>query len=294
MRRDVIGRVAPWIQMNWDWRAAGNFIAGGTGSGLLVWAMATGVASSRVLIVLGLACVGAGLLCVWAEIGRPWRALNVFRHARTSWMTREALVALGIFACGAAVFARADSLQRSLLGACALAFLYCQARMLQAAKGIPAWRHPRVVPLVAVTGLTEGAGLLLLYLTLLAPRPAPDWFVALLALLLLGRVVYWQVYRRGVRVAGAPRAALDALHRLDRPLVAADLLGCVLAAASLLLTVGPWLRVVAAALALVGGWVLKWTIIRRAAFNQGFALVLAPERGVGGSGPPARPGWEPN
>jgi phenylacetyl-CoA:acceptor oxidoreductase subunit 2 len=50
----------------------------------------------------------------------------------------------------------------------------------------------------------------------------------------------------------------------------------------------------AALLAVAGGWVLKSTLIRRAAFNQGFALVLAPERGVGGPGPPARPGWEPN
>ncbi len=40
----------------------------------------------------------------------------------------------------------------------ALVFVYCQGRMLQAARGIPAWREPLLVPLIVVTGLAEGAG----------------------------------------------------------------------------------------------------------------------------------------
>ena len=28
---------APWRQTNWDWRAAGNFIFGGAGGGLIVF-----------------------------------------------------------------------------------------------------------------------------------------------------------------------------------------------------------------------------------------------------------------
>ena len=27
----------PWQQTNWDWRAAGNFMGGGAGAGLVVW-----------------------------------------------------------------------------------------------------------------------------------------------------------------------------------------------------------------------------------------------------------------
>jgi phenylacetyl-CoA:acceptor oxidoreductase subunit 2 len=42
------------------------------------------------------------------------------------------------------------------------AFLYCQARILRAAKGIPAWRTPWVVPLIVISGLAEGGALLLL------------------------------------------------------------------------------------------------------------------------------------
>ncbi|MFP5465862.1 MAG: hypothetical protein ACLGHR_14000, partial [Gammaproteobacteria bacterium] len=45
------------------------------------------------LLLLGLALVGAGLVCVWLEIGRPLRALHVFVTPRTSWMSREAFTA---------------------------------------------------------------------------------------------------------------------------------------------------------------------------------------------------------
>lgn len=81
----------PWHQSSWDARAAGNFMAGGAGSGLIVAAALGG--GPAWLFLAGAAIVGIGLLCVWAEIGRPWRALNVFFHPRTSWMTREAIVA---------------------------------------------------------------------------------------------------------------------------------------------------------------------------------------------------------
>jgi phenylacetyl-CoA:acceptor oxidoreductase subunit 2 len=292
MRRDVIGRVAPWVQMNWDWRAAGNFLGGGTGTGLLIAAAIASVEPAGRAILLGMVCVGAGLSCVWAEIGRPWRALNVFRHARTSWMTREAFVGLGLFACGAAALAGGGAAARASLALFAAAFLYCQARMLQAAKGIPAWRHPRVIPLVLVTGLAEGAGLLLLCAALRVLDPPAAWFMVMLAVLLLARIACWIAYRRGVGHGGAPRAALAVLDSLGPRLVAVDLTASLLAGASLWPAAGDWPRGLAAALALAGGWILKYSILRRAAFNQGFALVLGPERGVGGPTPPVRPGWE--
>ena len=81
--------VEPELQPFWDARAAGNFIGGGTGSGLLLW---TAIAASghgtetTPTLLIALACIGVGLFCVWMEIGRPLRALNVFFHARTSWM----------------------------------------------------------------------------------------------------------------------------------------------------------------------------------------------------------------
>ena len=98
------GRTAPWHQSNWDLRAAGNFVFGGAGTGLVVFAAIGYVFGAAYVMpaLIGLALVGAGLLCVWAEIGRPLRAMNVYRHAKTSWMTRESFAAGLVFALGLA------------------------------------------------------------------------------------------------------------------------------------------------------------------------------------------------
>ena len=112
---DGMNSVSPQLQTSWDWRAAANFIGGGTGTGLFAVA-SIGVIFSQMSLspfeganltalvavsLLALALVGMGLFCVWLEIGRPWRFLNVFLHAKLSWMTREAIAAIGFFcACG--------------------------------------------------------------------------------------------------------------------------------------------------------------------------------------------------
>ncbi len=50
---------------------------------------------------------------------------------------------------------------------------------------------------------------------------------------------------------------------------------------------------VAGLLGIAGGWLVKHTIVTRAAFNQGFALPDLPLRGIGASANKvaARPGW---
>jgi phenylacetyl-CoA:acceptor oxidoreductase subunit 2 len=288
MKGDVVGRVAPWVQMHWDWRAAGNFIGGGTGTGVLIAVALTRPAAAGGAIALGLVCVGAGLLCVWAEIGRPWRALNVLRHAATSWMTREALLAPLLFGCGALAALTQSAGWRVAAAACAALYLYSQARMLQAAKGIPAWRQPRSVPLMLATGLAEGSGLLAAWSVVTGS--AVSRVAALVVLLCIARIVAWSLYRQALHRDGAPRAALAAVDALNRPLTVTDVLTSAIAAVGVASGVA-WLPGLAGAAALATGWALKTTLMRRAAYNQGFALYLAPERGVGGHGPPARPGW---
>jgi phenylacetyl-CoA:acceptor oxidoreductase 26-kDa subunit len=274
---------APWQQTNWDWRAACNFICGGAGAGLIVFAAlsdAVGPAFTG-LVLAGLALVGLGLFCVWLEIGRPLRALHVFFNPRTSWMTREAFIATLLFpvALAAAAGVQGCAWVAAVL---ALAFVYCQGRMLQGAKGIPAWREPLLSPLIVTTGLAEGAGLFFLAAPLHAA--ATEALLAIFAALAIVRMLVWVAYRRRLAAAAAPRAnaALDRAGRMLQiagtlvplALIAAIAAGAVSAAQT------PLVAAIAGLAAAAAGAYTKYAIVTRAGFNQGFALAHLPVRGV--------------
>jgi phenylacetyl-CoA:acceptor oxidoreductase 26-kDa subunit len=274
---------APWQQTSWDWRAAGNFVCGGAGSGLIVFATLAGAQETTLALLLlaGLALVGLGLLSVSLELGRPLRALNVFRNPGTSWMGRESWTAAVLFPVGLAAAWGVPGLAW-LAAVLALVFVYCQGRLLQAAKGIPAWREPLLVPLLLTTGLAEGGGLFF--------ASAPWHGIGTLGLLLgfgalvLVRVLVWLAYRR--RLAGvAARGAGAALDRAGRvlqlagtvaplALVAAIALGAVSGA------ITAWVAAMAGLAAALAGAHVKLALITGAGFNQGFTLAHLPVRGV--------------
>ncbi len=273
----------PWQQTQWDWRAAANFIGGGAGAGLIVLVAVSGAQGpARVaMLLLGLLLVVGGLICVWLEIGRPLRALHVFFNPRTSWMTREAFVAalLVPVALGSGAGLLGFDWLAALL---ALAFVYSQSRILHAARGIPAWREPMLVPLMLLTSLAEGGGLLLLAQpTQVAGRPS---LLALVGVVVLARALVWPIYLRRLAPSAAARAqaALDGAGRwlllagsvlpmLLIVLVAGGLAGHGLAAPVL---------VAAGVLSTAPGAWLKFILITRGGFNQGFALKHLPVRGV--------------
>jgi phenylacetyl-CoA:acceptor oxidoreductase subunit 2 len=291
----VVDPVSPRQQRNWDWRAACNFVFGGAGGGLLALAAITpgaGTLVTRIAAVLGLALIGAGLTCVWFEIGRPWRALNVFRHARTSWMTREAFVAAAAFPLGALLVLMPSPLLAAVCGLIGLVFVYCQARILQANKGIPAWRHPRLVALVLCTGLAEGAGLLAGAIAITAGAAAREAAIVLLVLLAL-RLWLWHAYRAALGRDGAPTGCLQAFDAMAGRFVwvghVAPALAIVAALAGL--PGAPLWLAAGGLLALGGGWFFKATLVLRAAYTQGLAIKHLPSRGAGPSGTTVKPGW---
>jgi phenylacetyl-CoA:acceptor oxidoreductase 26-kDa subunit len=272
----------PWQQTSWDWRAAGNFIGGGAGCGLLLFTAVSGVQGSlrQAAIVLALALVSLGLLCVWAEIGRPWRAINVLFNPRSSWMSREAALAPLLLGSGALWLAGPAwaAVPAALL---ALGFLYCQARILQAAKGIPAWREPLTVPLLVATGLAEGAGLF----WLLAPwwgLGTPMLWAAFGVLLVIRFTLgVWWYSRLSRQLRPRP---LSAVNQARHAFNAGSLLPLAIVLGLLMLPLVPgWalaLQVLAGVLAALGGAAFKFMLITRAGFNQGFALTHLPVRGV--------------
>lgn len=237
------------LQASWDARAAANFMLGGAGSGLLICSF---LLESPYPVALALALIAAGLGAVWLEIGRKLRALHVFFNPFTSWMSRESFAAILVFAFGITSFLFAWALPLASLAA--LGFLHCQARILRAAKGIPAWRAPEVVPLIVFTGLAEGAGLGLLF------GLGPWFFVLAVA----GRALAWWRYQGAVKSA--------ALETPGKALVWAG-------------TVAPlalafFAPAAAGVLALAAGAWLKLALVTRASFNQGFSLPHLPIRGT--------------
>ena len=262
------------LQTQWDWRAAGNFMFGGTGGALILMAAIAAWPGTPTLVIglVALVFVGMGLFLVWLEIGRPWRFLHVFFHPQTSWMTREASVSVLLFATTfMGVLMQAPTLLAAA-GLLGFLFLYCQGRILKASKGIPAWREPAVVPLIISTGLTEGTAILTILL--IFSNAEQMWLLYLLMGLLGCRLVSWQHYRQQLVVNNAPRGALKILDGINRPhVILGNALPLLLLVTIIVLPalLGP-LALLACILATASGWLMKFTIIGKASKVQGYAL----------------------
>jgi phenylacetyl-CoA:acceptor oxidoreductase subunit 2 len=287
---------APVRQKRWDWRAMANFIGGSGGAVLFCAALANGLGTpapgtATICLALGIVMIAGGLLFVWLEIGRPWRAFNVLRQPRRSWMSRESWVALALFCTGAWALWSENSFAITITAVLGLAFLYCQGRILAAAKGIPAWREPRIVTLIVVTGLTDGTGLFAVVAA--TTGPIPSWLPLLLILLLGWREIAFRRYHRALRQSGAPEATLKTLGRFARFFFFfGGIAAAILAAAALL----PWpdavfLLAVSGLATFTTGATFKYVLIVQSAFTQGFALAFLPTRGAGLPGSPTKPGW---
>jgi phenylacetyl-CoA:acceptor oxidoreductase subunit 2 len=256
----------PWQQASWDWRAAANFMLGGTGAGLTIAAALVQIQSPHP-VILALLLVAGGLGSVWLEIGRKLRAIHVFFNPQTSWMTRESFAALLFFVCAAVELFFHSTAALGATALAALAFVYCQARILRAAKGIPAWRAPQVVALIMTTSFAEGTGVLMLM--------NPDILAtSLFTAAVIARAVAWSRYRAALKQT-ACGAALEFAGKALLQIGTIVPLALVLGAVYL-----PQAAVLAGIAAILTGWRLKYVLVTRAAFNQGFALPRLPVRGT--------------
>ena len=284
--------IKPIQQSFWDWRVAANFIFGGTGTGVLVFAFLNLDQGTLFLPTLGgLGFIALGLFLVWTEIGRPFRFINVLRNPQTSWMSREAWAAGFLFSAGAAALYFGLRPLLGLSAVCAMAFLFSQAKMLMRSRGIPAWREPTILPLILGTGLCEGAAALLIFAQLWSHTFVSLSYV-LGTLILIRALCYWR-YTRRLQDSRAPVLVIEQLKSTNVGVYVIGLLFplILLIAAQFLPGYQASLLIFAGLSALFAGWELKFRIVCRMGHVQGIALNRAPTRGSGASAQGTQPGW---
>ncbi|MFN0304230.1 MAG: 4Fe-4S dicluster domain-containing protein [Burkholderiales bacterium] len=290
------------LQTFWDWRAAMNWCFGGLAGGTV---FAAWVASWVGLIeparlpgffLLGAGLMSIGLVCVFLKIGRQERFWRAFARPNTSWMSRELYVVVVLFGALAAELVWPHPIIETIIAFAAIGFVYCQAQILHAAKGIPAWRAPLIPTMIFASGLFEGVGMIALLTGLVPAMVKASVMIAGTGLVLtILNAALFHRYRSTARQEGIPPLARRALDDLA-PVVhsTGHALPALLFFVALVAPIDPaTLLPLAGFSVLAGGFWWKFVIVTRASFQQGFALPNAPQRGSGKRAAPARLGGMP-
>jgi phenylacetyl-CoA:acceptor oxidoreductase subunit 1 len=285
------------LQTFWDWRAAMNWIFGGIGSGLAVMAYLAALAGVvyRDMVpsmhLLAGCIMALGLFCVFLKIGRKLRFWRAVSRPQTSWMTRELYVVAVFYPIVLANLLWPSAWLSLAGGALALAFLWCQVKILHMARGIPAWRVPLMPWMLLATGLFEGIGLLSLLLAWFKGLGQPGILLPVAGLVLVAvNAALWIAYRRSAAAEGVVPLARHVIADISLTL---HLVGHAIPALMFVLALADPAMMqaylgAAGVAAIAGGAFWKFTVIVPAGYQQGFVLPAVPQRGSGTRAAPAR------
>jgi len=203
---------------------------GGTGYGLWLWLGLRIAFGPRAwdfepigwffALLLGTALTTVGIVASLWHLGKPMRVWRAFSQWRTSWMSREGVMAVVTLAVAVLMVAPLpiphDLVMRplaALLALCALGTTASTAMIYASLKPIPAWRHPLVLPgYIGFALLTGGLAFAAL------PQPLPVLRVALPVLLALAvamailKLAYW----RAIDTDPLPQTRGDAIGLPNR------------------------------------------------------------------------------
>ncbi len=179
--------------------------------------------------VLALALIGGGLLSSTLHLGNPQRAWRAFSQWRSSWLSREGVMAVLTFlpltiGAAASLFADRYMLLPGLLGAAGAAVtVYCTAMIYASLRSIEAWHTPLTPACYLLFALA--GGLMLATLARLAAG-GPPIGLALTALVALAaawgaKTLWWQRLRALVSTSTAETATglgfIGKVRLLERP-----------------------------------------------------------------------------
>jgi DMSO reductase anchor subunit len=199
---------------------AGSIIAfttlSGLGFGMMAWlGLGAGkgggwIAATYSALALGLA--GAGLLASLLHLGQPTRFLKAFSQWRSSWLSREGVLAVATCACFglyAALWTFAGLRLLPLGGlaaALALATVFATAMIYAQMKTVPRWRSPTTPATFLLAAIAGGA-------LVSGEVELAGWFLAAFGIV---QVVDWITGDRRFRAAGTTLASATGLGALGR------------------------------------------------------------------------------
>jgi len=192
-------------------------VLSGAGFGLLAL-LGTGAAGwptgwpALLAFALGYGLAGAGLVASTFHLGRPERSLRAFTQWRTSWLSREAVLAVACLVAFAPHAAASVFLDRPLpllaavAAALAVATVVSTAMIYAQMRTVPRWRH-WTTPAVFLAAAAAGG-------TLLAGLRGPA--LVLLALLALALLAHWRLGDGRLAATGTDLGTATGLGRLGR------------------------------------------------------------------------------
>ena len=115
-------------------------------------------------LLLGFVLVSAGLFSSTMHLGKPLRAWRAFSQWRSSWLSREGVMAMVCFVPASIwimqILLNQDYVERFhlalALAVLSIATVICTAMIYASLKPIPAWRHAYVVPVYLLFALLTG------------------------------------------------------------------------------------------------------------------------------------------
>lgn len=187
--------------------------ASGAGYGLLIWLALLGAFDAIPIswgiglagFAISLAMISIGLLSSTLHLGRPERAWRAMSQWRSSWLSREGVIAVatyvpaGLLALLWIFTLQLDNNGKLLAGVTAVMALltvYCTGMIYASLRTIRQWHNTLVTPIYLALALATGA--VWTNAVLVVAEAQPSWLPLLTAILLVIAAVFKYVYWRTI------------------------------------------------------------------------------------------------
>jgi DMSO reductase anchor subunit len=163
--------------------------------------------STKIAWVLALAMIAVGLMSSTLHLRNPQRAWRAFSQWRSSWLSREGVMAVLTFApltllAAMSIFFGAFDLRLGYVGGISAALtVFCTAMIYASLRTVPQWHTAWTAAVYLLAALTSG---MLIYFTLFGREAGTDsnsiWVLLSLAFLVVTWLVKFIWKRRAMRI----------------------------------------------------------------------------------------------